>query len=132
VDGAQNGTVFTVDAGVTARFQNLTIADGFSETKGGGILNDGTLIVTTSTVSDNVASSTFFIFPAGGGGISNDGALTVSNSTFSANVSVFIGAGDSIDNSRGTASLKNTILAGPVGPLGGRCSGTIGDAGLLG
>ena len=253
VDGAQNGTVFTVDAGVTARFQNLTISDGFSETKGGGIDNGGTLTVTNSTVSDNAASSTFFIFPAGGGGIFNDGTLTVSNSTFSsnngfgdeggailndgtltvsnstffgngavgggggifndgtltvsnstfssngtdfgggilndgdltvsnstfsnniakigggidnggtltvtnstfsdnfgndgcggienfgtlsvtsstfsANGSAFIGAGDSIVNSGGIASLKNTVLAGPVGPFGGRCSGTIGDAG---
>ena len=52
-----------MDAGLAsspARFQNLTIADGFSENeKAGGILNDGTLTVSNSTFSDNVASSTF-------------------------------------------------------------------------
>src|SRR6516162_8699572 len=52
--GAQNGTVgtvFTVDAGVTATFQNLTIRNGYTAQSGGGIWNEGTLTVSNSTFS---------------------------------------------------------------------------------
>jgi hypothetical protein len=118
VDGARNGTVFTVDAGVTAKFQNLTIADGFSETKGAGIFNDGTLTVSNSTFFGNVADNEILlIFPAGGGGIFNDGTLTVSNSTFFGNGAV-IAEGAGIFND-GTLTVSNSTFFGNGAPVGG-------------
>jgi hypothetical protein len=54
---------------------------------GGGIFNGygATLTINNSTVSGNAASSNPFGGPAHGGGIDNDGTLTINNSTISGN-----------------------------------------------
>ena len=70
--------VFTVNAGVALSVNALTVADGGSFDNAGGILNNGTLIVSNSTFSGNNAFGN-------GGAIYNSGTLTVSNSTFSGN-----------------------------------------------
>ena len=88
VDGAENGTVFTTNAGVTSRIQNLTIAHGFNDINGGGVINDGMLTVTGITFFQNSTGGFEAPQPNTGGGIFNDGTLTVSNSTFSGNGSL--------------------------------------------
>jgi predicted outer membrane repeat protein len=77
ISGGNTVGVFSVNSGVKFTVQNLTIADGSVNNKGGGIYNDGTLTVTNSTFSGNGA-----IY---GGGIYNDDTLAVTNSTFSGN-----------------------------------------------
>jgi hypothetical protein len=89
--------------------------------EGGAIFNEGrnppvpTVKITNSTFFGNVGLGS-------GGAIDNEGALTVTNSTFSGNVAGGGVGGDIL----GSASLKNTNLAGSAG---GNCYGTITDAG---
>ncbi len=62
---------------------------------GGGIASAGTLAVTNSTLSGNLAG-------VSGGGIFNDGTLTVTNSTLSGNSAADLGGGI-CNNAGGTA-----------------------------
>ena len=72
---------------------------------GGGIVNEGTLTITNSTIADNEGLSTE------GGGIYNMGGfLTVINCTFSGNTT-FGGAGAAIYND-GTLVVKNSTFTG--------------------
>jgi len=91
ISGGGNVPVMGVATNATLNVNSLTIADGRSNTNGGGIVNLGILTVTSSSFSGNLA------FGAGGG-ILNDGPvamLTVVNSTFSGNSagSSFAGGG---------------------------------------
>ena len=138
--------VFLVNSGVTASIANLTIANGHTVgglgQEGGGIQNNGTLTVTSSTLSGNrafrpgggifnarggmltVTSSALsgnFAF-LGGGGIFNDGGtVTVTNSTISGNLvsklSVPNGGGG-IEN-HGTVTVTSSTLSGNSAPIGG-------------
>lgn len=86
---SSNFSVFTVNSGVTgAVVNNLKIVNGYTNAGGGGINNDGSLIVSSSTFSGNSATGT-----SAGGGIFNSGMLTVSGSTFSNNSASFDGGG---------------------------------------
>jgi hypothetical protein len=100
-----------VASGATLKLKNLTIADGFASdhTNGGGIANDGTLTVTNSTVSDNIASL------GNGGGISSNGTLTVTKSTFSNNGGLDGGG----ILSGGTLTITNSTFSDNVAHFGG-------------
>ena len=77
ISGNNQSTVFTVDTNTMGTLSELTIVNGHG-VDGGGILNEGTLTVISSTISNNSADS--------GGGIANEsGTLTVKASTFSGN-----------------------------------------------
>lgn len=108
VDGNNNGSVFTVNSGVTASINLLTIQHG-NATNGGGINNSGTLTVTNSTLSANNAS-------VAGGAVQNSGTLTLTGSTLSAN-NAFRGGG--IENNPGTLTLTNTTFSGNAASFGG-------------
>jgi hypothetical protein len=96
--------VFHVNAGVTAAITDVVIADGNAGSGvGGGIDNQGTLIVDNSTLSNNSAAEW------NGGGINNQGTLTVSNSTFSDNMAYW---GGGIKNEGGTATVINCTFSG--------------------
>ena len=82
VDGTNSGTVFTIGSGSTVDLDHLTIENGSSMIRspsrhGGGIINDGILTMTNSTISGNTAST--------GGGITNNGTISVTESTISDN-----------------------------------------------
>ncbi|MGI8690336.1 MAG: choice-of-anchor Q domain-containing protein [Thermomicrobiales bacterium] len=127
VSGGGTVGVFVVNPSVTASISNLTIANGNAGAfgDGGGILNVGTLTVTTSTFSGNsaltgggiasvfgtviVINSTFAGNSAtNGAAIYNGGIMTVTNSTLTANTGV---VGGGVNNFR-TLNLQNTIVAG--------------------
>jgi parallel beta-helix repeat protein len=102
--------IFTVDSGTTVSLAGLTIANGFSYSWGGGILNSGTLTLTNATVSGNSG--------AVGGGVSNtsDGTLTLTNVIISNNMGdspAVYGAGIT---TYGTATLTNATVNGNTGP----------------
>jgi predicted outer membrane repeat protein len=107
VDGTGiSGSVFTINAGVTATIQDITIRNGSvffggGSGTGGGIFNHGTVTISNSTLSGNSAT-------IGGGGIFNDGTVTISNSTLSGNSAT---GGGGIFN-RGTVTLSNSTLSG--------------------
>jgi transcriptional regulator with XRE-family HTH domain len=77
-----------------------------SPTVGGGISNSGTLVLTNSTVSDNLTLG------GGGGGIANfeAGTLTLTDSTVSGNAAPF-GSGGGILN-YGDLTLTNSTVSG--------------------
>ena len=90
-DTAENFRIFTVTGDTTVvTISGMTISNGktpevdipgFSTADGGGISNNGTLTITSSTISGNSTSN------GDGGGISNEaeGTLTITGSTISGN-----------------------------------------------
>jgi CSLREA domain-containing protein len=105
VQGVQ---VMQVASRTTLDLRNLTIANG-SNMKGGGILNEGTLRITSSTFSGNELTP-FVTNDVGGAGIYNDRRLTVTSSTFSGNnAAVENGAGGGIYNHGNLRVTKSTF-----------------------
>jgi hypothetical protein len=109
LDGANAGSVLTVAAGITLRIEGLVITHGFFQFPnpgGGGIFNEGTLVVKGSTLIDNNAQQ--------GGGILNYGVATVTGSTLDHNG---IYEGGNIYN-RGTLVVKDSTLVRGAGRFG--------------
>jgi hypothetical protein len=140
--------VFDIAPGVHAHINGLTITGGnapFPTFLGGGIYNQGFLLLANSTVTGNTAGmgtgggagiynavgATMFMSgdtvnnnsagPYQGGGISNAGVMEIDNSTIAANTA---NKGGGIFNS-GVLNLvnstvaSNTLLGGPVADGGG-------------
>jgi len=132
IDGKGASGVFSVNPGVTAELDSLTIAHG-NTGYGGGIYNSGTLTVGNSILSTNSAYDGGGIYNKGtlildnsilstnpasdsGGGILNNGALTVSNSSFSSNSA---NTGGGIFNYAGTVTVSNSTLSGNSASIAG-------------
>ena len=98
----QNGSL-TLSSDV---IQENSVPGGF----GGGIINQGTLILTNDTVSGNSAVD--------GGGIFNQGMLTVTNDTVSGNSASQDGGGI-FNLVGGTVTLTNDTLSGNSAGVGG-------------
>jgi len=104
LDGENANTVVTVNSGITATLNYLTIANGSALT-GAGINNAGTLTVNNSTFSNNIGLTTQ---DSKGGGIYNSATLTVNYSTFTGNTAKVSGGG--IANYSGTATVNNSTF----------------------
>ena len=102
VSGSKSGHIVHVIKGYSATLSNLIFKD--SKTERGFIFNDGTLILSNSTVSGNTGCS----------GISNDGTLTLNNSTVSGNSAPNCDAGGIYN--RGTLTLSNSTVSGNSAP----------------
>ncbi len=85
-DTADPFRILVVDPGRKLTLRNTTISNGETDGVGGGIFNQGTLIVENSVFTRNYAY-------VGGGGLLNRGTATVTDSTFERNVGVNGGAG---------------------------------------
>jgi CSLREA domain-containing protein len=101
--------IFHVTSSGTLTLQNVTVRNGCadgsvfsSNPDGGGIASEGTLTLTSSTLSGNSASGE-------GGGILGNGTVTITNSTFSGNSA--INAGGGIFNT-GTMTVTNSTISG--------------------
>ncbi len=84
----------------TLTILNSTISDNTAQV-GGAIHNTGSLTIINSTISSNTASNH-------GGGIYNAGTLTIYNSTLSDNTAT---SGGGLYHAGGTTTLGNTIIA---------------------
>jgi hypothetical protein len=104
--GTPDFRIFTIDAGVNAKLDGLTITAGRAD-NGGGIHNVGILALEGCTVAGD--SETSFDYHAGGGGIYNVGTLTISDSTISGNSAVASGGG--ITNV-GTLTISDSTIGG--------------------
>jgi hypothetical protein len=141
ISGNKMLRVFQIASAATVTLSGLTIGNGNSTgSVGGGIYNDGTLTVTSSTISGNFASPRgggIYNSPSAtltlndslisgnsttnaGGGIFNEGTLTVIASTFTGNGSANADGG-AIFN-LGTLIVSNSTLSGNGG------SGAFGGA----
>jgi hypothetical protein len=99
--------VFTVNGGLTATFQGLTIRHGKLDhsTDGGGIYNNSaTLVLFDVTLTANTAAN-------GGGLYNNGGTVTITNSRLSNNKATNI-AGGALANWQGTVVIASSTLSG--------------------
>jgi CSLREA domain-containing protein len=103
IDGNKSvrpGGVLVNSSGSTVNLSGVTVRNG-GRTDGGGIYNNlGTMTLTNSIVSGNIATD--------GGAIFNSGTLTLTNSTVSGNGAISIGGG--IAKQGGTANLFNATI----------------------
>jgi hypothetical protein len=129
--------VFTIAHGVSVTLQGLTIryGRGRSYEYGGGIRNEGTLLLTNSTVLGNFAGSGGGLFNWGfatltlinstvrgnaaysGGGLYNHGQLTLINSTVSGNATT--GHGGGLTNGGTLLLINSTVHGNTTAVLGG-------------
>lgn len=139
LSGDDVSRIFRVDASASVSLSSLTVSSGLA-LFGGGILNDGELVLSRCTFRDNHADDygggifndgnatltvdrcTFSGNSAGGavfggGGISNDGELAVDQSTFTGNSAVSAGGG--IDNSGGVLTLRQSTVTANIAASGG-------------
>jgi hypothetical protein len=112
VDGNAQSRVFYVNPGTIVAISGLTITNGYTN-DGGGIWNDGALMLSDCTVSDNSAEY--------GGGILNlwrggNATLTVTNCTVSGNSALY-GGGIENDafNGGATLTITNSTISGNSG-----------------
>jgi hypothetical protein len=111
LDGGSKVRVLIVEQSAHLTLQNIIVAKGKSDTPGlvmtpgGGLYNNGgTVTITNSTFSNNVA------YRSSGGGITNFlGTITINNSTISSNSSTGGSAGG-IEN-RGIMNINNSTIA---------------------
>ncbi|WP_020476610.1 Ig-like domain-containing protein, partial [Zavarzinella formosa] len=106
VTGNGFGSLFVVNAGVTATIRGLTVTgggtvQGFRVVSGAGIYNAGTLTLANDAVTGNMTTLS-------GGGIYNIGTLTVLDSSVSNNSAAW---GGGIANT-GTLDIERTTFSG--------------------
>ncbi|MBN1668464.1 MAG: CSLREA domain-containing protein [Anaerolineales bacterium] len=120
----RGGAIYNQDASITvtnSSFENNQTSSTVIETGGGGIYNGGSLSVSFSTFSGNIAGKL-------GGGIYNDsGTITIASSTFSENGAGF---GGGIGTYNGTATVTNSTFSGNYTNAGGG-GGIAFDGGTL-
>ncbi len=116
----------TVTAG-TMNVNNSAVANNIATSNSGGIHNQATLHINSSTISGNSATGT----DSTGGGIStgNDGTptITIMNSTIANNsVTSATSAGGGIYRAVGTVNIQNSIIADNTSAgTGPDCNGSI-------
>jgi uncharacterized repeat protein (TIGR03803 family) len=105
IDGNNSIEVFSVDSGVSAVLNGLTIAHG-DASSGGGIFNSGALALSNCTLSGNQATS----LTNGGGALTNAGTATVTNSTFTNNSAA--SSGGAICDVDGVLNVSDSTFSG--------------------
>jgi hypothetical protein len=126
--GESRGGAIFLDNG-TLTLTNTTISNNAANTFGGGIyINGGTLTATNTTIADNIAG-----FSGGGIYINEGGTLIATNVTIAGNTTAGGLSQGGIFN-LGTANLTNTIVAGDPNPSDSDVGGafTSGGHNLIG
>ena len=107
-------TLFRVDPGGFLWLERVTIRDGMSTgIGGGGIHNEGTLMVNVSTVMHN------FTNWGGGGGIYNSGTLYVYDSTIRQNFARSADGGGIYNDRGGYVEISHSTISDNVGGCAG-------------
>lgn len=103
ISGGGSTRVFNIVSGANTTLDRLTISGGFNDFQGGGILNNGELVVRNSTIIGNAGSF------RGGGILNNGGTLTLVNSTVAANSASYGGGIHQITG--GSIDIQNSTIA---------------------
>jgi beta-glucanase (GH16 family) len=114
--------VFIVEGGSTATLRHLTIANGFGFDLAGGILNNGTLNLESSVVTDNAVGANANDFWKGGGGIysGQNSVLKIVDSTVSNNRTTLVDGGGIFAFFNAAVRIENSTVSGNVaGNVGG-------------
>jgi predicted outer membrane repeat protein len=111
INGNGSTRVFEVPGGVTVTLKALTITNGVAGPNyGGGILNNGTLILSQCTLAGNSSSQ--------GGAMENGGTCYMTNCTVALNSCT--GNGGAVDDNNGSLTLTHcTVVSNSAGGLGG-------------
>lgn len=109
--------IFTVNSGKTVSLSGLTISNG-EALHGGGIENSGTLTITDSLLTNNIATI-MFTANDGGGAIFNNGALTITGSFFTGNHADNANAGAIYNNFGAALNITGSTLSNNVSCHGG-------------
>jgi len=110
IDGNSSATIVTIAANAVVTLSDLKITNGYTDTNGAGISNEGNTTLQSVIVSGNTAKQ-------GGGGIYNAGALTVADSTITDNVGMTLGtgfiggAGIATAGSTAIVDISNSIIS---------------------
>ncbi len=103
VSGANAVTPFDIGPGVTATFSGLLVFDGLSAANGGGVLNDGSLMLDGCVIGQNTAAGS-------GGGIQNNGSMTLSDCFVVNNTAQASGgSGGGIAN-KGSLTISDSLI----------------------
>jgi Tol biopolymer transport system component len=117
--------IFYVDASGILHLDNVTISNGsLDEGSGGGIYNLGSLTITNSTISNNLALDT-------GGGVYNMGTLVINNSDIVDNYTAYFGGGG-VMNDAGTMEIINSTITGNAASWGGGVDTYLGTTTITG
>ncbi|MEM7130087.1 MAG: carbohydrate binding domain-containing protein [Chloroflexota bacterium] len=122
ISGGGTDRVFIVDAGVEATIMGVTITDGYGFDLAGGILNNGTLTLSMSTVMNNLVDATANDFWKGGGGIYNgeNSTLNLLDSTVKDNSTVLVDGAGIYGFFGSTINIMGSTISGNVaGNVGG-------------
>jgi predicted outer membrane repeat protein len=112
-NSAGGGGAIFADDHATVSITSSSIYNNTMKSKGGGILNSATLILSNVSLGQNSGQGTGY-----GGGIYNDGTLTLSNVTVNGN-SAYWGGGIA-NRLGGTMNLTNvTVSKNSAGSIGG-------------
>jgi hypothetical protein len=103
-----------------AELDNVTVTNNESQLLGAGVMNDGEMTITDSTISKNGPSSF-------AGGVYNDGTLTMEGSTVSANDGGAQGGGI-MNDLGGSATITNSTISGNA--VGGPSSSGAAGGGI--
>ncbi len=146
ISGDNASRVLNIANGTVLLLDGLTIANGTTNSSGGGVLNAGNLTIRNSVIRNNTANgsssdgggiynlntgtlalenSTVRNNTAGddGGGIRNDRTLTILNSTISSNTAIgsssTSGGGGLINVQGGTVTITSSTISGNTARNGG-------------
>jgi beta-glucanase (GH16 family) len=121
VGGNSTDRVFIVNAGTTATVKAMTIANGYGWQLAGGILNNGSLTLDHTTVTQNVIATNAGDFWQGGGGIYNGewATLNLIDSSVTNNHAGWSGGGIYSYFNTTTTILRSTISGNVSNDVGG-------------
>lgn len=112
-----------IEVGLTGNLtvKSVTVREGRAPllANGGGILNHGTLTLTGSTLTDNIAG-------ASGGGVYNNGTMTFTSGSITFNSTGLLGNGGGIYNNNGTVTCTSTPIGDNSAVLQGGGIFTVG------
>lgn len=113
IDGNNASRIFHVAIGAMATFDHLTVQHGkVTHADGAGILCEGTLAVTDSTITGN----TSYLGNGGGLGVYPSCSATLTNTTMSGNTATYVGGGT---KTSGTLVLAGSTVSGNTAANGG-------------
>lgn len=118
ISGNNTSRIFTIDTGVVARFERMTLMDGTATDSGGAVFNKGALTLQYCVLDNNTAKF--------GGAIYNNGSLAFEDCIFTDNIAT-PGQGGAIYSRAGSISAAESSFSNNNAGAGGGAIASIGN-----